>query len=112
MVDDIGLLSARIRAERPGLPLILVGHSMGSFAVQQHLLDHSAAVDGVVLTGTAAIDVLEPAKLMFVGARRLADSGQVAAMTLGLPVYIAVGVANSRPGPSPRNPLAVRAEPA
>ena len=34
---------------------------MGSFAVQQYLLDHSADVDGVVLTGTAAIDLLEPA---------------------------------------------------
>jgi alpha-beta hydrolase superfamily lysophospholipase len=33
---------------------------MGSFAAQQYLLDHSADVDGVVLTGTAAIDVLEP----------------------------------------------------
>jgi alpha-beta hydrolase superfamily lysophospholipase len=61
LVDDIGLLSARIRAEHPGLPLILLGHSMGSFAVQQYLLDHSDDVDGVVLTGTAAIDLLEPA---------------------------------------------------
>jgi len=61
LVDDIGLLSAHIRAEHPGLPLILLGHSMGSFAAQQYLLDHSGDVDGVVLTGTAAIDVLEPA---------------------------------------------------
>ena len=61
LVDDIGLLSAHIRAEHPGLPLILLGHSMGSFAVQQYLLDHSADVDGVVLTGTAAIDLLEGA---------------------------------------------------
>ena len=61
LVDDIGLLSAQIRAEHPGLPLILLGHSMGSFAVQQYLFDHSAAVDGVVLTGTAAIDLLEGA---------------------------------------------------
>jgi alpha-beta hydrolase superfamily lysophospholipase len=28
------------RAEHPGLPLILLGHSMGSFAVQQYLFDH------------------------------------------------------------------------
>src|SRR5580692_12795491 len=28
LVDDIGLLSAHIRAEHPGLPLILLGHSM------------------------------------------------------------------------------------
>jgi alpha-beta hydrolase superfamily lysophospholipase len=61
LVDDIGLLSARIRADHPGLPLILLGHSMGSFAVQQYLLDHSEDVDGVVLTGTALIDLLEPA---------------------------------------------------
>jgi alpha-beta hydrolase superfamily lysophospholipase len=60
LVDDIGLLSARIRAEHPGLPLILLGHSMGSFAVQQYLFEHSADADGVVLTGTAAIDLLEP----------------------------------------------------
>ena len=59
LVDDIGLLSARIRAEHPGLPLIVLGHSMGSFAVQQYLFDHSADVQGVVLTGTAAIDLLE-----------------------------------------------------
>jgi len=61
LVDDIGLLSAKIRADHPDLPLILLGHSMGSYAVQQYLLDHSADVDGVVLTGTAAIDLLEPA---------------------------------------------------
>ena len=145
LVDDIGLLSSKIRADHPDLPLILLGHSMGSFAVQQYLLDHSADVDGVVLTGTAAIDVLEPAldldqpldlamfnapfepartdydwlsrdeaivdayiadpgcgfgidtgsaKLMFAGARRLADPAQLAAMRSDLPVYIAVGEAD------------------
>jgi alpha-beta hydrolase superfamily lysophospholipase len=61
LVDDIGLLSARIFDEHPGLPLILLGHSMGSFAVQQYLLDHSDDVDATVLTGTAVIDLLEPA---------------------------------------------------
>jgi alpha-beta hydrolase superfamily lysophospholipase len=61
LVADIGGLSARARAEHEGLPLILIGHSMGSFAAQQYLLDHSADVDGVVLTGTAVIDLLEPA---------------------------------------------------
>lgn len=71
LVADIGLLTARAKADHPGLPLILLGHSMGSFAVQQYLLDHSgdssgaaadeAAPDAVVLTGTGAIDLLEPA---------------------------------------------------
>ncbi len=61
LVDDIGLLTAEIRAQHPSLRVILLGHSMGSFAVQQYLLDHSADVDGVILTGTAVIDLLEPA---------------------------------------------------
>ena len=61
LVDDIGLLSAKIRAEYPDLPLFALAHSMGSFAIQQYLLDHSADVDGVILTGTASIDLLEPA---------------------------------------------------
>ena len=60
-MDDIGGLSARIRDDRPGLPLVLLGHSMGSFAVQQYLLRHSWEVDAAVLTGTAVIDLLEPA---------------------------------------------------
>ena len=61
LVDDIDLLVSRIRAEQPGLPLVLLGHSMGSFAVQQYLLDHSDRIDAVVLTGTTALDQLEPA---------------------------------------------------
>jgi len=61
LVDDIGLLSGIIHDDHADLPLILLAHSMGSFAAQQYLLDHSADVDGVVLTGTAVIDLLEPA---------------------------------------------------
>jgi alpha-beta hydrolase superfamily lysophospholipase len=61
LVDDIDLLVSRIHDEQPGLPLVLLAHSMGSFAVQQYLLDHSDRVDAVVLTGTTALDQLEPA---------------------------------------------------
>ncbi len=51
-VDDIGGLAERIRVDNPGLRLVLLAHSMGSFAAQQYLLDHSADVDAVVLSGT------------------------------------------------------------
>jgi alpha-beta hydrolase superfamily lysophospholipase len=61
LVRDIGRLSDMIRADLPGLPLVLLGHSMGSFAAQQHVLDHSDELAGLVLTGTAALDLLEPA---------------------------------------------------
>jgi alpha-beta hydrolase superfamily lysophospholipase len=58
LVADLGTLSARARAEHPGVPLVLVGHSMGSFALQRYLLDHSADVDGAVLSGSTAFDVI------------------------------------------------------
>ncbi len=61
IVGDIDRLRGVATREHPGLPLVLLGHSMGSFAVQQYLLDHSADVDLAVLTGTAVIDLLEPA---------------------------------------------------
>ncbi|WP_300007538.1 alpha/beta hydrolase [Pseudonocardia sp.] len=60
-VEDLGVLGAHAREEFPGLSLALLGHSMGSFATQQFLLDHSDRIDAVALSGTAAIDLLEPA---------------------------------------------------
>lgn len=69
-VDDLGRLNARIRVDHPGLPVALFGHSMGSFAAQQYLLEHSADVDAVVLSGSTdvagLVDLLgapEPADL-------------------------------------------------
>ena len=61
LVADIDRLGNLARAVHPGLPLVLIGHSMGSFAAQQYVLDHSRDIDALVLTGTAAIDLLEPA---------------------------------------------------
>ena len=61
LVQDIGRLTTVAREAHPGLPVVLLGHSMGSFATQQHLLDHSGDVDAVALTGTAVLDLLEPA---------------------------------------------------
>jgi alpha-beta hydrolase superfamily lysophospholipase len=59
-VDDVGRLSARIRQDEPGLRLGLVAHSMGSFATQQHLLDHADDVDAVVLSGSTEVSWLVP----------------------------------------------------
>ena len=61
LVADIGRLTDVAVGAHPGLPLVLIGHSMGSFAVQQYLVDNSDRVSAAVLTGTAAIDLLEPA---------------------------------------------------
>ncbi len=58
LVDDIGTLATHVRNEHPGKPLALFGHSMGSFALQQFLIEHSAEVDVAILSGTSAIDVI------------------------------------------------------
>ena len=61
LVADIGALTAVARAEHPGLPVVLLAHSLGSFAAQQYLIDHSADVTAIVMTGTSAIEPLAPA---------------------------------------------------
>src|ERR1700736_6134357 len=61
LVDDLNLVIAQAKSDHPGLPVVIVAHSMGSFATQQFLPDHGVDVDAVALTGTAALDLLEPA---------------------------------------------------
>jgi alpha-beta hydrolase superfamily lysophospholipase len=60
LVDDVGVMVEGAHNQFGDLPVVVLGHSMGSFAVQQYLLDHSDRVDGVVLTGTGLLDQLEP----------------------------------------------------
>lgn len=59
-VDDVARLTARITADHPQLRRALFGHSMGSFATQQFLLEHSGEVDAVVLSGTTEVSGLIP----------------------------------------------------
>jgi pimeloyl-ACP methyl ester carboxylesterase len=35
LIDDLGRVSERALAEHPGLPVVFLGHSMGSFTAQQ-----------------------------------------------------------------------------
>lgn len=61
LVDDVVQLAGLVADARPKLAHFLIGHSMGSFASQLAVLDHSEAWDGVVLSGSTAIDVLAAA---------------------------------------------------
>lgn len=42
-----------IRAENPGLPLVILGHSWGSFMAQMLLDQHPESIDAVVLSGSS-----------------------------------------------------------
>ena len=53
VVQGIRELTAIIRRENPGLPLVLLGHSWGSFLAQMVLNETPGDYDAAILTGTA-----------------------------------------------------------
>ncbi|HEX8878621.1 MAG TPA: alpha/beta hydrolase [Candidatus Acidoferrum sp.] len=52
LAADMFHLRRIAKEENPGKPFIQMEHSMGSFASQQYILDHSREVDGMILSGT------------------------------------------------------------
>ncbi len=52
VVADLHELTVHLRAQHKGVPLVLMGHSMGSFMVQQYLFTWSQDVDAVILSAT------------------------------------------------------------
>jgi alpha-beta hydrolase superfamily lysophospholipase len=57
LVSDMAALTRLIMTVHPGCPVILLGHSMGSFAAQLYLLEHASLLGGVILSGSAALDL-------------------------------------------------------
>jgi len=58
LVEDMVSLRVIAKQQHPGKPYILLGHSMGSFAAQQFVLDHSHSIDGLALSGSGTLDGL------------------------------------------------------
>ncbi|SHO53233.1 alpha/beta hydrolase [Anaerocolumna xylanovorans] len=52
LVKDIHQLSMIIKQEYPDLPLFLLGHSMGSFAVQRYIMLYGNDLKGAILSGS------------------------------------------------------------
>ena len=57
--DGISLLLDRAREECPGIPVILVGHSMGGLIATRFLIDHQGEFAGCVLSGAAIQSAIE-----------------------------------------------------
>ncbi len=53
VVKDMKRLSGMIKNNHSGIPLFLLGQSMGSFLVRDYIAGKGDKVDGVILTGTA-----------------------------------------------------------
>lgn len=54
VTGDIALLRQKALDCFPDIPLFLLGHSMGSYIVQSHLLTHGKGLAGVILSGSNA----------------------------------------------------------
>lgn len=60
LVADIHQLVAIAHEERPGLKVVLLGHSMGAAAAQQFTPDGSRTIDALILSGSTAREVPKP----------------------------------------------------
>src|SRR5258708_1143689 len=58
LVADMASLRTIASNENPDKPYVLIGHSLGSFAAQQFILDHGHSIDGLALSGSSALDCL------------------------------------------------------
>lgn len=85
VLGDLHQLNGIVRAEHPGVPVVVMGHSMGSYFVQNLLFAHPGDADAAVLSGTSGkppaiakigvyVAKLERARLGKRGASALLDS--------------------------------------
>jgi alpha-beta hydrolase superfamily lysophospholipase len=52
-VEDMFRLTATIHESHPGLPVFLLGHSMGSLLARDYISSFGGEIDGVLLSGTS-----------------------------------------------------------
>ncbi|MFQ5479389.1 MAG: alpha/beta hydrolase [Candidatus Binatia bacterium] len=57
-LDDLALVHRSVVSAQPGLPLFLIGHSMGGLIVTAYLLEKSLKPDFVVLSGPAIVPLI------------------------------------------------------
>jgi alpha-beta hydrolase superfamily lysophospholipase len=74
LVQDMVRLSEIAREDNPDLPLLLLGHDMGSFAAQRYVIDHSHEIDGLILSGSGALEGLARAALPETGGSNLLNA--------------------------------------
>lgn len=53
VIEDMHALTMHAQGEHPGLPVFLMGHSMGSFLARGYAAKHGAELAGLILSGTA-----------------------------------------------------------
>lgn len=66
VVRDLHRITKVIKKHYPGIPYVLLGHSMGSFMVRRYMSQYGNDVDGVILLGTGnpSISVVRTGKAL------------------------------------------------
>ncbi|KUJ67181.1 lysophospholipase [Streptomyces albus subsp. albus] len=82
MVADLRAIGARTRAEHPGIPLVLLGHSMGSMLARDCAQEFGSELDGLILSGTfRSLPGAETAEVIADLEREIAERGRDALST-------------------------------
>lgn len=93
-VDDMAAVNKAIRGICGDLPVVLLGHSMGSMLVRSYLVRHGTGLQGIVLSGTAG----DPGPLGAVGRLLATTEGFLRGATKPSPLLnlLSFGKFNSR----------------
>ena len=65
--DDLACFVALVRREESGLPLFLLGHSLGGLVVLDYVLQHPEGVRGAIVSATPLGRLSVPAPLLLLG---------------------------------------------
>ena len=71
--DDLHEIALAAMAEKPGLPVFLLGHSMGSLIAEAYLVAYGRELSGCILSGVLS----PPPPILLTGARIIAKLGSV-----------------------------------
>lgn len=66
VIEDVKRMNDLIRREFPGVPVVLLGHSMGSFIARLYAVKHIDSIDGLIIHGTAGPNPATGAGLLLV----------------------------------------------
>ena len=53
VIDDVKKMNSLLREEFPGVPVVLLGHSMGSFISRLYAVKYGESIDALIIHGTA-----------------------------------------------------------
>ena len=65
VIQDLNKMNALIREQIPGVPVVMLGHSMGSFMARLYAVKYPSTLDGIIIHGTGGANpLLAPGKLI------------------------------------------------